>query len=480
MQRNAEQALRLLFERRFQHPVEQAIPLPPSGSNRRYFRLQHGDISVIGAWNPDARENLAFVTLTGHFSALGFPVPDLLAENIDENCYLISDLGNTTLFSLLPVTSDKGDFDEDIMQLYRQVLNWLPAFQVKGAVNLPFEICYPRKAFDLQAMMWDLNYFKYYFLKYFNIPFDEQKLEDAFSSFTSRLLQANDSFFLYRDFQSRNIMICDDKPWFIDYQGGRRGAMQYDLASLLYDAKANIPFSRRIELLEYYLSVASSLPGFDSGHFLTYFYDFVVMRILQALGTYGFRGGVEKKPFFLQSLPFALNNLRWLANNELLPGHTPYLVHIIEAIIHSGLGKQSIPSGKNLHLTINSFSYKKGIPDDLSGHGGGFVFDCRSLPNPGRDEKYRHLSGLDKEVRAFLEKQAQVGAFLNSVSALTENAVANYLERGFNNLSISFGCTGGQHRSVYCAEKLARRLRNKFPVTVRLTHMENHNWPGNK
>lgn len=478
MQGHAEQALRSLFNKHFGLFVEHAVPLPPSGSNRRYFRLQHGDISVIGAWNPDARENRAFLSLTRHFSAMGFPVPALLAEEAEDHCYIISDLGDSTLFSLLPGSPGGSDFNEDIMQRYRQAINWLPVFQIKGAEKLPFLHCYPRQAFDLQAMMWDLNYFKYYFLKYFNIPFDEQKLEDAFSSFTTRLLQAKDAFFMYRDFQSRNIMIQDDKPWFIDYQGGRKGALQYDLASLLFDAKANIPYHQRSELLEHYISVASGLPGFDDKHFLTYFYDFVVMRILQALGAYGFRGGVEKKSFFLQSLPYALNNLHWLAENGLLPSHSPYLSNIIEKIIQTRPGQQDIPSGKGLLVNINSFSYKNGIPEDHTGHGGGFVFDCRSLPNPGREEKYRQLSGQDKEVKAFLEHRPEVDAFMESVSSIAEAAVDKYLERRFNYLSISFGCTGGQHRSVYCAEKLAERLRSTFPLSVKLSHREKTNWPG--
>jgi len=477
MQWNIEKALTELFVSWQNQTPDEIRPLPPSGSNRRYFRITYGDHSCIGAFNPDIRENQAFLTLSRHFEDLGLPVPKVLATDADGLCYLLTDLGDTTLFSLLPHDPAVKIFNERTMDLYKKTIDWLPAFQVKGSKGLDFSICYPRHAFDRHSMMWDLNYFKYYFLKISGIGFDEQKLEDDFEHFAAHLVDVPSDFFLYRDFQSRNIMIVDEQPHFIDYQGGRRGALQYDVASLLFDAKANIPFGQRIELLDHYIHSLRQWVDVDEERFRGYFYDFVLMRILQALGTYGFRGGVEKKALFLQSVPYALKNLHWLAENDYLPKITPHLSSLVEKIASTAPSSILPAPETGLTVHIRSFSYKNGIPPDEWGNGGGFVFDCRALPNPGRYPEYREDTGKDEKVICFLKKEESVMHFLENAKNLTDHAVKNYLERGFTNLMISFGCTGGQHRSVYCAEEMARHLGEKFTVKIDLRHRESHTWP---
>jgi len=477
MQWNIEKAISELFES-WQHQKPDDIkPLPPSGSNRRYFRVFYGDKTCVAAFNPDIRENNAFLVLSEHFAGLGLPVPKVLARDADGLCYLLSDLGDTTLFSLLPHDPAVKTFSESTMQLYKKSIDWLPAFQVKAAKGLDFSICYPRYAFDRHSMMWDLNYFKYYFLKISGIGFDEQKLEDDFEHFSAHLLNVPSDYFLYRDFQSRNIMIVGNEPYFIDYQGGRKGALQYDIASLLFDAKANIPFEQRIELLEHYIESLKKWIEVDETRFRGYFYDFVLMRILQALGTYGFRGGVEKKALFLQSVPYALKNLLWLAENDFLPKSTPHLSKLVEKIASTAPSAILPAPDTGLRVHIRSFSYKNGIPPDEWGNGGGFVFDCRALPNPGRYNEYKELTGNDQTVIKFLEKEESVTEFLDNAKRLADFSVKNFLERGFTNLMISFGCTGGQHRSVYSANELAKHISEKFTVKVDLKHREEHNWP---
>ncbi|MFO7977219.1 MAG: RNase adapter RapZ, partial [Bacteroidales bacterium] len=282
---------------------------------------------------------------------------------------------------------------------------------------------------------------------------------------------------MYRDFQSRNIMIYEGSPRFIDYQGGRKGPLQYDIASLLFDAKANIPFEQRLQLLDLYIEKVREHITIEEKSFRTSFYDFVVMRILQALGTYGFRGGIEKKALFLQSVPFAMNNLRWLVTNNLLPASTPYLSGLIEQIAAKGPYPESTSQPEGLTLTINSFSYRNGIPQDASGNGGGFVFDCRALPNPGRELAFKYLTGQNQPVIDYLQKADEVEQFLQHATSIVAQAVKNYQERNFSSLMVSFGCTGGQHRSVYCAEQLAKRIKARFQVNLTLEHCQKEKWP---
>ncbi len=463
----------------------QAMPL--SGSNRTYFRLHDGPDSIIGAYNPDKRENNAFLGLTKTFHKTGLPVPEILATSADNTAYLLSDLGDTTLFSLLPHDAQATDFSEDIMDLYREAIRQLTRFQLEAPRHIDFSICYPRHAFDRQSMRWDLNYFKYYYLKTSGLAFDEQRLEDDFDALIADLTAAPADYFMYRDFQSRNIMIKENKLYFIDYQGGRKGPLAYDMASLLFDAKANIPFHQREELLNHYIATLKDKGIKHAGNFRKNFYAFVLMRILQALGTYGFRGGVEKKSFFLESLPYAYNNLDWLREQGLLPGNLPHLSGILEQMLDirpvpgQKAQEQDIlpPPDDRLTVRVCSFSYRKGIPEDNSGNGGGFVFDCRALPNPGREEAYQELTGKDPEVIAYLREQEEVLRFLESSGKLCHQAVQTYLRRGFTSLAVCFGCTGGQHRSVFCAEQLAKKLRHIPDIHVVVQHFEEDNWPQN-
>ena len=332
--------------------------------------------------------------------------------------------------------------------------------------------CYPRPQFDKQSMMWDLNYFKYYFLKLARIHFDEQALEEDFQTFTDYLLQTDIDYFLYRDFQSRNIMLKDGKPYFIDYQGGRRGALHYDLASLLFDAKADMPDSVRKSLLGFYIITVSKYIKVEPEQFKRYFYGYVLIRIMQAMGSYGFRGFYEKKEHFLQSIPYALNNLASILSTVRFPIKIPALLDALENVIRSKRLQQISTEQKLLTVTINSFSYKRGIPIDVSGHGGGFVFDCRAIHNPGRYEQYRDLTGKDKKVIEFLDKEAEIRLFMKNVISIVDQSVEKYIKRKFTNLMVSFGCTGGQHRSVYCAEELARHLKNKYRIKLVLRHLE--------
>ncbi|MFQ5769269.1 MAG: phosphotransferase, partial [bacterium] len=331
----------------------------------------------------------------------------------------------------------------------------------------------PRHSFDRQSMMWDLNYFKYYFLKLANISFNEQELEDSFEHFTEFLLQTEHHYFLYRDFQSRNIMIRDDDPYFIDYQGGRRGALQYDIASLLFDAKANLPFDVRDRLLHVYLDAASKFVPINRKEFLRYYHGYVLVRIMQAMGAYGFRGFYERKTHFLQSVPYAIRNLEHILRTAELPEKLSVLIDILHRLVQSTrlreLGNVQLP----LTIQIQSFSYKEGLPKDETGHGGGFIFDCRTLPNPGRLEKYAKQTGNDSEVIAFLENEEEVHSFLTRVRDLISQVVENYQRRNFSHLSVAFGCTGGQHRSVYCVNVLEKYLRDKYPnLKVEVLHRD--------
>lgn len=463
--------LKKLFEKWSGEKAEGVAALPQSGSYRQYYRISARTKSAIGVFNPDHKENKAFITFTKHFSSVGLNVPKFYIYAKKLGIYLIEDLGDTTLFSILPKKS-KGKFPAKLISHYKNSLEQLIHFQIEGNKKLDYSVCYPRRSFDKQSIMWDLNYFKYYFLKLTKIVFDEQLLENDFNKFADFLLSTDMNHFMYRDFQSRNIMIKDEKLYFIDYQGGRKGALQYDVASLLYDAKANLPQNLRNELVEFYIREVNKKNKLNEKEFLKYFYGYVLIRILQAMGAYGFRGLYEKKVHFLQSIPYAIKNIKWLMNNNLLPKGLPELQKSLQSIIdNKEFGKFRFVETKNkLNVTINSFSYKQGIPLDLSGNDGGFVFDCRSLPNPGRLEKFKELTGKDKDVIVFLENESAVQDFLKYVFNICSNSVQNYIERKFTSLVINFGCTGGQHRSVYSAEKLASHLKDEFDVAVELNH----------
>ena len=447
------------------------VPLAQSGSHRRYYRFTFEDDStLIGVYNDDVDENRAFYEYTRFFAGRGLNVPTLLAVHDDRKHYLLDDLGRQTLYDkLCEVRNDGGDMQE-VMDHYRKVVAALPQFQLTAREGLDLSVAYPRAAFDRQSMQWDLNYFKYYYLKMAYIPFNEQLLEDDFQRFMDYLLAEDDSYFLYRDFQSRNIMVFQDDVWFIDYQGGRRGALQYDIASLLYDAKADLPPEIRDELLEDYMGHLEKHMPLDRPHFREVFNAFALIRIMQAMGAYGYRGYFERKAHFLQSVPYAIRNMRYLLEHNALPDGLPELRDVLRTVVDSHLASKPENIGI-LTVTVQSFSYRTGVPADKSGNGGGFVFDCRALPNPGRDKKYATFTGKDDCVKAYLQQYEEVETFVNHVCALVDMSVDNYLVRKFTHLTVSFGCTGGQHRSVYFAERTAMHLRDKYPqVAVELRH----------
>jgi len=464
-----------LFENHFSEKVESFEMLPASGSYREYCRLTSSNRSIIGAFNSDVKENTAFLSFSNHFKHHGVPVPKVFAVSSDLKKYLLEDLGNTTLFQFLSKTRESEGFSENIIEKYKKVLKQLPKIQIIAGRDIDYSVCYPREAFDKQSMMWDLNYFKYYFLKLAKIHFDEQALEDDFQLFSNYLLSASSNYFLYRDFQSRNVMIKDDEVYFIDYQGGRQGALQYDLASLLYDGKADIPESVKNQLYDYYISELKKLKKVDDKEFASYFKGFVLIRIMQAMGAYGFRGFYEKKEHFLKSIPFALKNLESILKDVNLPVQLPELISVLNQLIHSEVLKEIGQVRIELTITVTSFSYKNGYPGDPSGNGGGHIFDCRAINNPGRYAEYKTQTGKDLEVQEFLEQKSEIGIFLNGVKTIVDQSVKTYLERGFKHLSVGFGCTGGQHRSVYSAVKITEYLKNNYPVNVVLIHRELQN-----
>ncbi|MBR1798460.1 MAG: phosphotransferase [Bacteroidales bacterium] len=453
-------------------------PLGANGSNRRYARLTANGNSCIGAINDDVRENEAFFAHAAHLTDSGINVPQVYAISPDRTAYLQQDLGDTTLYAhLFTRRRQGGGFDTQMMTLYRRVLADLRRIHL-SAPTANFSVGYPSADFDRQAMLWDLNYYKYSFLKPAHISFDEARLEADFEAFISLLLQADCSCFMYRDFQSRNIMLIEQDdglvPYYIDFQGARRGAAQYDVASLLYSAKSDIPEPIRLDLLRHYASLTP-----DPSLFLAHFWPYVYLRIMQAFGAYGFRGLCEHKDYFIKSIPLATNNLRRLVEQHPLPIHLPELQSVWAQTVErfavaqtEGRTPTSAIAPQMLVVDVTSFSYKKGLPDDPSGNGGGFVFDCRALPNPGRIDQYKPYTGLDASVISYLAQQPPVEEFLKHVQAIVSQSVEKYIERGFSHLSVAFGCTGGQHRSVYCAEQTAQWLAQTYNICVNVNHRE--------
>jgi len=466
--------LNRLFEERFRSPVTHVHPLQGQlgGSGRQIIRLSNEKNTAIGIVYGVREENIAFLDFSKHFRKHGLPVPEIYGEDLDHGVYLEEDFGNTTLYEFLSKNRKAATIAAPVVEAYRKVVAILPRFQVEAGRDVNYEACYPIGSFDRQSVAWDLNYFKYYFLRLAGVPFNEQALEDDFGRLTDFLMSADRHYFLYRDFQSRNIVLRDGQPFFVDYQGGRKGALQYDIASLLFDAKADLPPELRQELLDHYLDALSRYITVDREVFMRHYYAYVYVRILQALGAYGFRGFYERKQHFLQSVPFAMKNLRWLLHHVTLPIELPTLMAAFQSMLASeklqGLAGQAEP----LTLRIFSFSFHQGAPKDETGHGGGFVFDGRSLPNPGREERFKALTGKDTPVIEYLNQQESVHQFLASVMSLVDASVNSYRERGFKNLMVSFGCTGGQHRSVYLAEQLAKHFRARNGVEVAVRHLQ--------
>jgi len=446
--------------------------LTGSASHRRYFRLTGPDgRTLIGVEGTDADENRAFLTIDRHFASKGINVPKVVAE--DGLCYLQEDLGSTVLYDALASGRTSGKYSEDEVTLLRKTVAALPKIQVEGARGLDWSVCYPQPSFDARMVDFDLNYFKYDFLKLSGLEFNEVKLQDDFDRLRTDLLSEYSDTFMYRDFNARNVMLVDGEPWFIDFQGGRRGPVYYDVASFLWQARARYPESLREDLLQTYLEALRAYGPVDEAHFRSRLRLFILFRMLQVLGCYGYRGLWEGKKPFIDSIPPALEIVK-----SLLPfADYPYLSEVLASLSapHPSEGvlfPEPSDSSSALTVTIYSFSFKKGIPEDTSGNGGGYVFDCRSVHNPGKYERFKQLTGLDKPVIDFLEEDGEILRFLDNVYSLVDAHVERFLQRGFTHLQVSFGCTGGQHRSAYSAQHLAEHLVAKYPVKVHLIHRE--------
>lgn len=444
------------------------VQLPASGSNRHYFRLS-GDQSVIGVIGELPEENKAFLYMDKHFLEQGLPVPKVFAESDDKMAYIQEDLGDTILFNAIEKARKTRVFGEYEKILLSKTIRRLCEFQFKGADGMDFSYCYPASEFNARSIFWDLNYFKYCFLKATGLEFNEGQLEDDFQHLADVLLRSSSATFMYRDFQSRNVMIKDGEPMFIDFQGGRKGPFFYDVASFLWQAKANFPNSLRQELLKEYIDELKKYKYVDVDYFYSQLRHFVLFRTLQVLGAYGFRGYFEKKPHFMQSVPFAINNLRSLLNEPYV--EYPYLTKVLRNLVNMSQFTDDLQKHM-LTVKVMSFAYKKGIPNDNSGNGGGFVFDCRASNNPGKYDRYKPYTGLDAPVIKYLEDDGEILTFLSHAYELVDASVKRYVERGFTNLMVCFGCTGGQHRSVYCAQHMAEHIFKKFNVKVELVHRE--------
>jgi aminoglycoside/choline kinase family phosphotransferase len=456
--------------------------LPQSGSDRRYFRLHSDeDKTFIATHGLNVPENEAFIYFADHFRRKRLHVPEILAVSYDKTIYLQEDFGKV---SLLNVLESKG-FTQEVYDLFKESLKQLAHLQVIGDEGLNYKKCLTNEEFGKQAIMADLLYFKYYFLDALQRPYDKQKLIDDFEDLSNYLTHTEYKYFMFRDFQSRNILVTDDNEvHFIDFQGGMKGAPQYDVASMIWQARANLPDEWKTNLLEDYMDAFEEVIDntIDREVFRSQFNGYVLIRLLQVLGAYGFRGLFERKAQFLTSIPSALKNLKWFFENQSLGIVLPEFKRVLTICTDDEIVERFSPLQASeetpLVVKICSFSYRKGIPDDANGNGGGFVFDCRGIENPGRYDEYKENHGRDKSVVEFLERQTKMQTFLNSVFDLVDISVEEYIKRGFTSLAVNFGCTGGQHRSVYAADALARHLRNKYKVKIELSHREQDekNW----
>ena len=461
--------LKDLFESYTGQRATEVEELTSSGSNRRYFRLKGGNISIIGVVGTNKDENNAFIKLSRHFVEKGIRVPKVLAVSDDQMRYVQEDLGDDQLYKLVSHGRESGEYSSYESHLLCQAMEALPKIQFKGAEGLDWSVCYPEPAFSERMIMFDINYFKYCFLKATGLEFNEVKLQEDFERLRDDLMSDMGETFMCRDFQSRNVMVKDGEPYFIDFQGGRKGPIYYDVASFVWQARARYPETLRKEMVQTYLKSLKGYMPVDEDVFHERLRLFILFRSLQVLGAYGFRGYFEKKPHFLASVPFALSNLRKLLQKPF--ESYPYLNSILSKLTTMSQFN-NIAEDKRLEVRIFSFSYKKGIPADTTGNGGGYVFDCRAVNNPGKYEYYRQFTGLDQEVVKFLEDDGEVTKFLESVFPLVDAHVKRFMERKFTHLQVCFGCTGGQHRSVYCAERLASHLSERFDIKITVSHRE--------
>ena len=455
--------LKNLYKNEFGSEPQSVVRLTGDGSNRVYYRMT-GVANVIGAIGTSVEENRAFIALSKAMQECGVLVPTVLAVSDDESCYIQDDLGDVSLYGAMTSARENGVFKTEDVECLSRVVAELPKIQFGVPEYFDFSLCYPVAEFNERTIMWDLNYFKYCFLKGVGIEFNENRLEDEFVKLTAMLLSDNDNVFLYRDFQSRNVMLKDGKPFFIDFQGGRRGPIYYDIASFVGQARAKYTDAAVGSMIDAYLEALAAYKSTDRVHFMKMLQLFRVFRLLQNLGAYGYRGLFERKKAFVESIPAALEQLAAILDGN----EYPYIMSLVKEISVLPMFVRS--ESKELVVDVVSFSYKRGIPDDTSGNGGGFVFDCRAIHNPGRYEPYKKLTGMDAPVIEFLEKESNIAEFLENAYALVDNMVDTYKKRGFTHVQVCCGCTGGQHRSVYSAEHIARHVADKFGVKVVVTH----------
>ncbi len=479
MQRIIED-IKALFISTIHQPVQQIEKIPQSGSDRIYFRITTPGTNYIATWGHNIKENDTFIYFSRHFKKAGSPVPEIFCVNDDHTIYIQEDFGDVSLLNKL----EKHGYTEYVYALFQQSLQALAWLQIKGGKGMDYSYSLTAKEFGKQAILSDLLYFKYYFLDTLKYAYDKQALLDDFEALSNYLTHTENKHFMFRDFQSRNVMIKDDKVHFIDFQGGMRGALQYDVASLLWQARAELPEDWKTSLLDYYIDEANKLlktPA-DKTIFIAQYNGYVLIRLLQVLGAYGFRGLFERKAQFLTSIPLALRNLKALTVNQRMgiavPTFEKCLLFCVSDEVVNRFEPLRASDSTPLVVEINSFSYRKGIPPDETNNGGGFVFDCRGILNPGRFDEFKKLTGRDKPVKDFLEQQTKMPDYLNSVFDIVDISVADYIKRDFSHLVINFGCTGGQHRSVYAADALARHLKNKFHVKIDLHHriQDEKNW----
>ena len=473
-----EEIVEKLYEEHFGEAPKKTDALPVSGSDRRYFRITGSKGTTIGTINANVAENNTYFYFTEVFRKHGINVPEVLRTSKDRKAYLQQDVGHTSLFDLL---LEVGQTD-GVKKLYKASLEQLAKVQWIAGRETDFNQCFSTKQFNEEAIMADLLYFKYYFADLQKVHYDRAALMDEMQRWSREIGRMQPLTLMYRDFQSRNIMVHEGKPYFIDFQGAMQGPPQYDVASLLWQAKAQLPEAWKEELLTSYITSVNALPTprVEEVYFRKGYAQIVLLRLLQVLGAYGFRGLLERKPHFVSSIAPALKNLSsFLADHPQLPAY-PELRSLLEKLCSPQMQQRyaapQLGDGEKLVVNICSFSYKKGIPKDRSTHGGGYVFDCRGLLNPGRYAAYKHLSGMDEPVRHFLERETRMPEFLEHVYSLVSLNLEDYIARGFENLSVAFGCTGGQHRSVYAAGKLAAYLQGRYKVGVVVTHLNMDNW----
>lgn len=452
------------YESEYGSIPEKIDAIAGAGSSRRYYRMD----GLIGTVGTSKRENDAFIYLSGYFHERGLPVPEVYGVSTDRMRYIQQDLGSESLYSMIAGDDPEKHLTEPLLH---KVMELLPRFHYCVDESFDSSRCYPRASMDERAAMWDLNYFKYMFLKTTGLDFDEDLLENDMQQLARMVSSNPEGTLMLRDFQSRNIMISDeDKPYVIDYQGARLGDGLYDIASFVWQARAGFNPDLKSRLVETYRKAVVALTGHEPENFYRRLDIMVLFRTLQVLGAYGFRGYFEHKAQFLVSIPQAIANLRDVLD-RLPEDVAPYLQSVLKEMV--GLPAFRTETQKDgLTVTVMSFSYKKGIPDDLSGNGGGFVFDCRGMHNPGRYDRYKSLTGRDLPVIEFLEEQGEIQRFMDNCYGLVDPSVECYLRRGFTDLMVCFGCTGGQHRSVYGAEHMALHLRDKYGVRVHLVHRE--------